>query len=146
MIHQKQSLPSGVNKNTTFIASNSTYDNVGIIEVSQASSSSTYLTIDLTLPENYLDNTRPRPLLQILMQNQERVSSLITFPYKNHYYYMIVKAYCIFRAQRRGHHIFTYLGPQWTLIRPCIQIHYLGTCPITLQLNVLRPLQTVLDM
>ena len=45
---QNQSLSSEVDTNTTLITSKSKYDDLGIIEVSQAGSSSACLTTDLT--------------------------------------------------------------------------------------------------
>ena len=50
----KQSPSSEVDTNTTLITSKSKYDDVGIIVVSQAGSSSSCLTTDLTLPANSL--------------------------------------------------------------------------------------------
>ena len=51
----KQISSSEVDTNTTSTTSKSKYDDVGIIEVSQADSSSACLTTDLTLPANSLD-------------------------------------------------------------------------------------------
>ena len=51
------SLSSEVDTNTALITSKSKYDDVGIIEASQAGSCSAYLTTDLTLPENSLDTS-----------------------------------------------------------------------------------------
>ncbi len=55
ILNQNESPSSEVDTNTTLITSKSKYDDVGITEVSQAGSSTTGLTTDLTLPVNSLD-------------------------------------------------------------------------------------------
>ena len=54
---QNQSSSSEVDTKTTLITSKSKYDDVGIIEVSQAGSSSACLTTGLTLPASSLDTS-----------------------------------------------------------------------------------------